>query len=135
MDGNNYQDNTNIQYQAPVEDVPNKANGLQIGGLVCGILAICFSCCYGVPGVLLGVAGLICGIVGNKKGKTGVGTAAIICSIIGLILGVIMLIYFVFVGVAVMEMMNSGELNSYMEMMNSGDMDAYMEMMEIYGNQ
>lgn len=118
MDGNNYQDNTNVQYQAPVEDAPNKANGLQIGGLVCGILAICFSCCYGVPGVLLGIAGLICSIVGNKKGKTGVGTAGIICSVIGLILGVIMLIYYVVVGVAVLEMMNSGELNSYMEMMN-----------------
>ncbi len=111
---NNYQDNTNIQYQAPVQDVPNKANGLQIGGLVCGILAICFSCCYGVPGVLLGIAGLICGIMGNKKGKTGVGTAGIICSIIGLILGVIMLVYFVIVGVAVLEMMNTGEFEMLM---------------------
>ena len=125
MDGNfenNYQDNTNVTYQAPVQTEPHKANGLQIAGLVCGILAICFSCCYGIPGILLGVAGLICGIKGNKKGKNGVGTAGVVCSIIGLILGVIMLVYYIVV------------LGAVFAMIGSGSMDAEQLMQEIYGS-
>lgn len=57
----NYQDNTaNVPYQAPPQNnAGDKANGKQIAGLICGILGICTSCCYGVPGIILGVAGLI----------------------------------------------------------------------------
>lgn len=81
-------------YQAPVEDGgKNRTNGLQIAGLVCGILAICTSCCYGVPGAVLGIAGLVCAIFGNHKGKTGIGIAALVCSIIGIILSAIVLLY------------------------------------------
>lgn len=95
----NYQDNTaNIPYQVPIENVPdNRANGPQIAGLVCGILAICTSCCYGIPGIILGIAGLVCAIIGNKTSKNGVGIAGLVCSIIGIILGVVMLIYFIWV--------------------------------------
>ena len=78
-----------------------------MAGLVCGILAICFSCCYGVPGLVLGIAGLVCAINGNKEGSNGVGTAGIVCSIIGIILGVLMLIYFIVVGAAVMEQLQN----------------------------
>lgn len=94
----NYQDYTsNVPYQQSSANNGggNKANGLQIAGLVCGILAICTSCCYGVPGIILGIAGLICAIVGNNRGKSGVGTAGLVCSIIGLILGVVALIYYI----------------------------------------
>ena len=108
MDGNNqngqnngqysnYQDYTaNVPYQAPQNDRGgNGTNGLQIAGLVCGILAICTSCCYGIPGIIFGIAGLMCAIIGNNKGKSGVGTAGLVCSIIGLILGVAALIYYI----------------------------------------
>lgn len=108
MDGNNqngqnnsqysnYQDYTaNVSYQAPQNDGGrNRANGLQIAGLVCGILAICTSCCYGIPGIIFGIAGLICAIIGNNRGKTGVGIAGLVCSIIGVILGVAALIYYI----------------------------------------
>ncbi len=112
----NYQDNTaNAPYQVPIENVAdNKSNGLQIAGLVCGILAICTSCCYGLPGIILGIAGLICSIMGNKTSKNGVGIAGLVCSIIGLILGIVMLIYFAWILSAVM-----GELGSsgYWELM------------------
>lgn len=125
MDGNfenNYQDNTaNIPYQAPTEDVPVKTNGLQIAGLVCGILAIISCWCYGIFGIIFGIAGLICSIIGNKKGKTGVGTAALICSVIGLVLSVIALIYFVVVIGAAFSMIGSmdvSELESLLEMYN-----------------
>lgn len=91
----NYQDYTNTYYQPPVDNRGNKSNGLQVAGLVCGILAICTSCCYGLPGIILGIAGLICSIIGNNRGKSGVGIAGLVCSIIGLILGIISLIYYI----------------------------------------
>lgn len=99
----NYQDNTsNVVYQQPVNTVEpaKKTNGMQTASLVLGILSICFCCCYGVLGLILGIIGLICGIKGNKESKSGVGTAGIICSIIGIIFGVFMVIYFglIFVG-------------------------------------
>lgn len=94
---NNYQDYTGgMSYQQPVDYGQEKqTNGLQIAGLVCGILAICSCCCYGVPAVILGIAGIICASMGNKTGKSGVGTGGFICSIIGLILGVISTVYYV----------------------------------------
>lgn len=105
----NYQDYTaNMPYQAPPNmAMDNATNGLQIAGLVCGILAICTSCCYGVPGVILGIAGLVCAIFGNKQSKNGVGTAGLVCSIVGLICGVLMTVFWALViwEVAV-EMMN-----------------------------
>ena len=121
MDGNfenNYQDNTgNIPYQAPVENEPVKANGLQIAGLVCGILAIVSCWCYGIVGIILGIVGLICSILGNKKGKTGLGTAALICSIVGIILSVVALIYFIVVIGAAFSMMGTMDSKEILEMM------------------
>lgn len=93
---NNYQDYTsNMPYQPPVDNGGNGANGLQIAGLVCGILAICSCCCYGVPAIILGIAGLICSVLGNKNSRNGVGTGGFVCSLIGLILGVLAVIYYV----------------------------------------
>jgi len=93
-----YQDYTaNAAYQAPVDDGASGTNGLQIAGLVCGILAICSCCCYGVPALIFGIAGLICAVMGNKRSKNGVGTAGMVCSIIGLILGAIAIVYYAMV--------------------------------------
>ena len=136
MDGNfenNYQDNTaNIPYQAPVDEVPVTTNGLQIAGLVCGILAIVSCWCYGIFGIVFGIAGLICSIIGNKKGKTGVGTAALVCSIIGLILGVVALIYFVVVIGAAFSMMSNMDPSELEAMMNM-DTSELESMLEMYG--
>lgn len=90
----NYQDNTaNIPYQAPTESPQsNKANTLQIVSLICGIGGIVFGCCTGYVGIVLGIAGLICAILGNKQGKSGVGTGGLICSIIALVISIIILI-------------------------------------------
>lgn len=89
----NYQDYTaNIPYQVPPNyyAADNATNGLQIAGLVCGILAICSSCCYGIPGVILGIAGLVCAIMGNRQSRNGVGTAGLVCSVVGLVCGLLM---------------------------------------------
>lgn len=98
----NYQDNTNMTFQQPpvTPDNDGKANGLQIASLVLGIISILLCCCYGAPSVIMGIIGLVCGIKGNKENKNGVGTAGIVCSIIGLIFGVISLIYYIIVGAA-----------------------------------
>lgn len=95
----NYQDNTaNTYYQSTpvVENVSgNKANGMQIGSLICGIISILICCCYGVPSIIAGIIGLILAIMGNKQGKHGVGTAGLVCSIIGLVLGSVYVILLV----------------------------------------
>ncbi len=122
QNSSNYQDNTanSSNYQAPPQTGPddNKASGKQIAGLVLGILAILFSCCYGIPGLIFGIAGLILSIMGNKESKSGVGIAGLVCSIIGLLAGVAMTIYFGYIFALVFEMMENGELDSYMEMMD-----------------
>ena len=105
----NYQDYTaNIPYQVPPGSAADNAtNGLQIAGLVCGILAICSSCCYGVPGLILGIAGLTCAIMGNRQSKNGVGTAGLVCSIVGLIFGIIMSAFWgMIIGEIIAEMMD-----------------------------
>lgn len=107
----NYQDNTaNTYYQSTpvVESVSgNKANGMQIGSLICGIFSILLCCCYGVPSIIAGIIGIILSVVGGKQGKHGVGTAGLVCSIIGLVLGIIYLILLA-IGVA------AGGMDSYL---------------------
>ena len=98
---NGYQDNTaNVPYQSSYN--PNgkgngsgKANGLQIAGLVLGIIAICLICCYGLPSLILGIIGLVCALKGNKENKHGVGIAGLVCSIIGIIGGLCSFIYYI----------------------------------------
>ncbi len=96
-----YQDNT-AQYgasmytQSAVVEEP-KTPGLAIGALVMGIVSIVLSCCCG-SGIIFAIAGLIMAIVANKKQKSGVGTAALICSIVGIVFNGIMLIYYFVVG-------------------------------------
>lgn len=98
---NYYQDNTQVPpYQPQYADYSqpqqpqNQSNPLAVVGLVMGILSIVFACCYGI-GIIFGIAGIICSALSKKKGKSGVGTAGLICSIIGTVLSVLMIIYFV----------------------------------------
>ena len=96
-----YQDNT-AQYgasmytQSAVVEEEQKTPGLAIGALVMGIVSIVLSCCCG-SGIIFAIAGLIMAIVANKKQKSGVGTAALICSIVGIVFNAIMLIYYIVV--------------------------------------
>ena len=89
---NNYQDYTsNQQYQntyQPQEEPPKKTNVLAIVGMILGILPILLGCC-GWYSLLLGIPGLICSILSRKQGKTGMAVAGIVCSVIGIILGVL----------------------------------------------
>ena len=101
----NNQDNAvNGSYQAPLEPAqPASTNPLQIIGLICGIAGIVL-CCVWWLSVILGIAGIICAIVGNKQGKTGVGTAALVCSIIAIVLSIIIFVVALF-GLAFLSIM------------------------------
>ena len=99
----NYQDNT-AQYNAPVYSESGNSQGestpgLAIASLVMGIVSILICCCWG-GGIVLSIPGLIMGISANKKQKTGVGTAGMICSIVGIVLNIIALIYYVVIFMA-----------------------------------
>ena len=129
--GSNYQDYTNMQYQAPYDyasEGSDKANGMQIASLVLGIIGIPACCCYCGPGVLFGIIGLILAIVGNKRSRNkGIGIAGLVCSIIAIVFGAIVSVYYIYVlqafGPLIQRVMN-GEI-TYEEMMQ--------ELMQEYG--
>ena len=68
---------------------PNKANGMSIASLIVAIVGILLGCCWGIVGVICGIVALVLGIMGNKKNKSGVGTAGIVVSIICIVLSII----------------------------------------------
>ena len=82
--------------------------------MVCGILAICSCCCYGVPAVVLGIAGIICAAMGNKSSKNGVGTAGMVCSVIGLTLGVLASVYY---GMVISQLIQMDYMDEILDMM------------------
>lgn len=65
----------------------NRNSALSIVSLVMGILAITLGCCYGV-GFLFAIPGLVCGIISKKNEASGLATAGIICSIIGMVIAI-----------------------------------------------
>lgn len=85
--------------QATVEPTQpeNTGSGLAIASLIFGIIGIPASCCCGL-GLLFSVIGLIFGIVGNSKHKTGVGTAGIVCNIIGIVSAVLVIVFYFILG-------------------------------------
>lgn len=80
MDGQNFNN-----------DAQKQTNVLAIISLVLGIIAIVAGCC-GWLGILFGIGGIICAIFANKQGETGLAKGGLICSIVGIVLGVIMTI-------------------------------------------
>lgn len=92
---NNYQDNTNVTQSSPVVDntPANKTDALAIVSLVAGILAIVMACCVTYVGIVLGIVGIVCAVMSKKNnGKSGMATAGLICSIVGIVLAIIMII-------------------------------------------
>lgn len=111
---NNYQDYTaNVQPKTIVEapKAENKeTNVLAIVSLVLGILSIVLGCCTGWVGALFGVGGIICAVFANKQGKTGLAKGGLICSIVGIVLGILITILAVVFSVA---MIGSGAYGTY----------------------
>lgn len=93
---NNYQDYTSdAQYQqTPVyqqAESPKSTNTLAIVGMILGIISILAGCC-GWYGLIFAIPGLICSILSRKNGKSGMATAGIVCSIVGIVIAVLMTI-------------------------------------------
>ena len=104
---NNYQDYTaNVQPQVTpaAPQTENKdTNVLAIVSLVLGILSIVLGCCTGWIGALFGIGGIICAVFANKQGKTGLAKAGLICSIVGIVLGILITILAAVFSVAFMS--------------------------------
>lgn len=81
-------------YQPVQPQQKTPAMGLGVTGMVLGIVGIVF-CWFLCFGFILSVVGLILSIVAKKKGCTGVATAGIICSAIGMGIGLIFTIAWV----------------------------------------
>lgn len=79
---------------------PNQGNvnqepeqkGLSIAAMVLGILSM--TCCCGGIGVFMGIAAIIMGVIGKKKGGRGMGIAGIVCGSIGVIVSILYLILY-----------------------------------------
>lgn len=90
MDGQNFQNNP---YQQPVPpNEPKKTDTMSIVALIVGIASIVTSCRYAYLSIPLGIGGIVCSIMANKKQKSGLAIAGLVCSIIGLVLTVLLLI-------------------------------------------
>ncbi|SFS00548.1 DUF4190 domain-containing protein [Anaeromicropila populeti] len=111
--------NEQYGYNMQSQFEPKKVNGLAIASLVLGILSIPFSCCYGF-GILMGIVGLILGII-SKKGEprfTGQAIGGIVCSIIGAILSILIIIGIVLIVVYSNDYSSTG-INSFLNDYNS----------------
>ncbi len=99
---NNYQDyttNVQTQYTSYNQPAPKQTNVLAIVSLVFGILSI-LCCCSAFIGSILGIVGVICGILAQKQSKSGMAIAGIICSALGIVLGIAMTIFSVYIMIA-----------------------------------
>jgi len=115
MDYNNYNQGNNVQnpYSQPggptVNQMPGQAQtpvpgcGFAIASLIVGILSMTL-CCVG--GSIMGLMGLIFGIVSiNKKESVrGMAIAGIVTSGIGILIGILILVYIISLGAAVGNM-------------------------------
>lgn len=107
---NNYQDYTAAVEQPVVEAVakqPKKNNSLAIVSLVLGIISIVLGCCGSWIAIILGIGGIVCSVLSKKEGKTGMGTAGMICSIVGIVLAIVVLILAIVFSVAIIDEMDT----------------------------
>ena len=97
------------QYVRPAAPSSFDGKSLCIAGLVLGIISLVlsfFGLIGGIIGLIVGIIGIICASMGRKKAlaqgiKSGIGTAGLVCSIIGLVLcAIIFIICTIILGVA-----------------------------------
>ena len=65
-------------------------DGWGVAALICGILAILTCCCYGVGGIVFGIAAIVLACVSKKESggiMPSIALAGMICGIVGIVLG------------------------------------------------
>ena len=88
-----------LQYPQPIT---RKTGGLTIAGFVLSLCSIVFSIFCSGTGILFAIPGLIMSIVSNgrirRRGEQGKGfaIAGIICSILGIVIGIAMICYIIY---------------------------------------
>lgn len=89
MSDQNYQDyqDYNTEYQQNNGN-DQKKDTLAVVSLVLGIVSLVLCCCSGIFSVPFGIGGIICAVLAKKNGKSGMATAGLVCSIIGLVFGI-----------------------------------------------
>ncbi|MCX2181553.1 DUF4190 domain-containing protein [Streptomyces sp. SKN60] len=79
------------------------SNGMGTAGMVVGIIAVVIFCFYGLPSLILGILALIFGIIGKKRvqrgeaNNSGQATAGVVLGAIGIVLGIAMIIFYVWI--------------------------------------
>lgn len=109
MSDQNYQDyqDYNTEYQQEPGQLQNNGNGqkdtLAVVSLVLGIVSLVVCCCSGLFSVPFGIGGIICAALSKKNGKSGMATAGLVCSIIGVVFGILSTILGVLMFVALLN--------------------------------
>ncbi len=109
-----YQDNTASFVQPQVQSYAEysysvqgaqqqSTNVLAIVSLVLGIFSIVLGCCTAWVGCLFGIGGIVCAVLSRKSGKSGMATAGLVCSIIGIIIGLIVTAFSLLLGLAIAD--------------------------------
>lgn len=96
MDNNNMMNNgfESQPYSQPTYSQPAPQGGTNVKAilaLVFGILSILTCCCYGVVSIILGIVGIVMAVLAKKDNMgqfPGMAIAGLVCSIIGILLGV-----------------------------------------------
>lgn len=82
-------DNNTSMYQEPQQ---NGGKGMAIASMILGIVSIVLSCVWYIS-VPAAIVGIVLGVMHNKKsGKCGMTTAGIVCSAIGLVLTIVLIV-------------------------------------------
>ena len=82
-------------YQGDIYRQPGENNGVDgkaVGSLVCGILGILLCCCYGIPGIILGVIAIVLAVMAKRDNMgtfPGLAIGGLICGIIAVAAGLI----------------------------------------------
>ena len=86
--------NPNMGYQG-------ESKGLSIAALVCGIGSLISWCINAWLVLILGIAAIVLGVIGRKKGGRKMGTAGMVCGIISLVIYVLLILLGFALGIAV----------------------------------
>jgi large-conductance mechanosensitive channel len=93
-------------------------NGMGTAAMVLGILSCCLFCLYGLPSLVLGVVAIILGVKGKQRADRGEATnrgqaqAGLVTGIVGTVLGLVAIAFFVFVIVAAINDDRNNDRNS-----------------------